>query len=98
MQPEPFHNFDKNLVSASTASQECFNNNLITGAETAVELILPCTGCYASTKRFCNRGPVCAWRFYRGQGVLSQQCIHGKNRPISCPENEWCRHQYTFCD
>ena len=27
--------------------------------------------------------------------LRTQQCFH-KNRPITCPESEWCHHQYTF--
>jgi len=46
---------------------------------------------------FCNRGPINAWNFYRGPGVPSQQSCYGKNRLITCPESEWCQHQYTFC-
>jgi len=47
---------------------------------------------------FCNRGTVDAWQFYRGPGVLSQLCFYGKNRPITCPEGEWCHHQNASCN
>ena len=30
--------------------------------------------------------------------LCTQQCFHGKNRPITCPESEWCHHQYTLCN
>ena len=30
--------------------------------------------------------------------LCKQQCLHGKNRPITCPEIEWCHNQYTFCN
>jgi len=34
--------------------------------------------------------------FTAAPGVLSQQCFHGMDRPFTCPESEWCHHQYTF--
>ena len=46
---------------------------------------------------FSQAGLVNAWQFYRDPGVLSQQCFHGKNRPMTCPESERYHHQYTLC-
>jgi len=28
--------------------------------------------------------------------LCTQQCFHGKNRPITCPESKWYEHQYNF--
>ena len=28
--------------------------------------------------------------------LRTQQCFHGKNRPITYRESEWCHHRYTF--
>jgi len=30
--------------------------------------------------------------------LCRQPCLRRKNRPITCPESEWCHRQHTFCN